>query len=229
MKLLAAFDHLFFPRICPGCGSDALQKEEMICPRCFDGLPFTQFHLIRDNKTEKTFYGRVGISFGMSLLYFSKNSIVQNLMHELKYKGNLDLGIFLGKMMGRALKKGKCFDDVDFVVPLPLSEKKKKRRGYNQAELLCDGIAEVIQKPVHVNKVLRTIDTATQTKKHRGERWRNVEGIFSVADPRLFENKHLLLVDDVLTTGATLEACATLILQSDNARVSIATLAIATK
>lgn len=229
MGFLSGFVNLFYPHLCPGCGDDSMSEKELICFQCRSELPYTQFHLNRGNKTESVFYGRVNIAYGMSLLYFSKSMVVQNLLHEIKYRGNQPLGIFLGRMMGRAIEEADCFGDIDYIVPLPLSEKKKKQRGYNQSELLCRGIAEITGKPVSTNHVVRAVHTSTQTRKHRRERWHNVEGIFELTDPASFENKHILLVDDVITTGATLESCAQTILQATTARVSIATLAYATK
>jgi ComF family protein len=189
----------------------------------------THYNIKRNNKAEKIFYGRVDISFAMSLLYFSNVSVVQNLIHELKYNGRKDVGILLGKMMGRAIGDSDCFNDIDYIVPLPLSKRKKLIRGYNQSELLCDGISKIVQKPVLIDKVIRSIDTASQTRKHRKERWQNVEKIFVAPDKTFFDDKHILLVDDVLTTGATLEACASVILEAYQTRVSIATLAITTR
>ncbi len=229
MGILSGLFNLVYPHLCPGCGDDNLSDKEIICFQCRMDLPYTEYHLHRDNKTEKVFYGRARISYGTSLLYFSKSMMVQNLLHEIKYRGHKELGIFMGKLMGRSIVESDCFDDLDFLVPLPLSEKKTKQRGYNQSELLCTGIAEIIQKPVSVDNVIRSIHTSTQTKKHRRERWQNVEGIFELVRPSEFENKHILLVDDVVTTGATLESCANEILRVSGVRVSIATLAIATK
>ncbi len=178
MNFLSAFSHLFFPRTCLGCGSDAISGNELICYSCYSELPMTHYNIKRNNKAEKIFYGRVDISFAMSLLYFSNVSVVQNLIHELKYNGRKDVGILLGKMMGRAIGDSDCFNDIDYIVPLPLSKRKKLIRGYNQSELLCDGISKIVQKPVLIDKVIRSIDTASQTRKHRKERWQNVEKIF---------------------------------------------------
>lgn len=206
-----------------------MADHEVICFQCRMELPFTGYHRYRDNKTEKVFYGRAGIAYGMSLLYFSKSMMIQNLLHEIKYRGHQKLGVFMGQLMGRAVAEAECFNDLDVLVPLPLSDKKKRQRGYNQSDLLCNGISDVIHKPVSADNVIRPVHTSTQTNKHRRERWQNVEGIFEVTRPSEFENKHILLVDDVITTGATLESCANELLHVDGVRVSIATLAIVTK
>lgn len=220
--------HLFFPHICPGCGSDVLQTDETICFTCFNQLPFTRFENIPNNKTERIFHGRIGISCATSLLYFTKDSIVQQLMHALKYDGNQQVGLYLGRSMGKTLQASTRFQQIDMIIPLPLFKEKEKKRGYNQSAVLCEGIGLETGLSIITDNVKRTIHTETQTKKHRRERWQNVEGIFEASDRDSLQGKNILLVDDVVTTGATLEACATAILQIPGAKVSIATLAIAT-
>jgi ComF family protein len=145
-------------------------------------------------------------------------------MHQLKYRGNKEVGLYLGRLMGFALNDSNRFRYVDALVPLPLFPSKERKRGYNQAAVLCEGIAEAMQKPVLNNVVVRTLHTESQTKKNRIERWLNMEGRFDVTKPDLIEGKHLLLVDDVVTTGATLEACGSALLQVPDVKVSLATL-----
>ncbi len=227
-KLFSGLVHLFFPHICPGCGSDTLQNDELICFRCFTELPFTKFESIRNNKTERIFYGRTNVQNAMSLLYFSKDSIVQHLLHALKYNGDKELGNYLGRLMGKAIRNSSAFLNIDLLVPLPLFKEKEKKRGYNQSVILCEGMAIESGIPVAAaGSVIRTIHTETQTKKHRRERWQNVEGIFDIRNKEEFAGKNLLLVDDVITTGATLEACSSVLLEIPNVSVSVATLAIA--
>ncbi len=175
------------------------------------------------------FWGRIAIAAGTSEFYFSKRSIVQNLIHELKYKGNRKAGIYLGNLMGNGLLKSNRFLDVDLLVPLPLFAKKEFKRGYNQAMVLCEGIAEVMNLSILNKNVIRIVHTETQTKKGRTERWENVEKSFTVKDPAALAGKHILLIDDVITTGATMEACGAEILKANNTRLSIATLAFATR
>ena len=180
-----------------------------------------------NNPLEKKFWGRLSLTSATSELYFSKNSIVQNMIHEFKYRGNKKAGHYFGNLIGRNLLNSNRFN-VDVIVPLPLFIRKEKMRGFNQAEILCNGIAEILNKPVIEKNVTRKIFTESQTKKHRTERWKNVEGIFYINDPKNLEGKHILLVDDVITTGATLEACGSEILKIAGTTLSVAALAMAT-
>jgi ComF family protein len=220
--------HLFFPHVCAGCGSDLPNKESHLCLRCLHDLPFTNFEKYINNPVEKIFRGRLPLIAGCASLYFNKDSIVQQLMHELKYKGNKELGWQLGNIMGKALKEtGRISPDV--LIPLPLFPRKQKQRGYNQSMLLCQGMAEVLNLPIIDKAVIRPHHTETQTRKGRIERWQNMEGKFLLRDPLLIKNKHLLLIDDVITTGATIESCGEEILKVEGTSLSIASLCIAIK
>lgn len=163
----------------------------------------------------------------MSEFYFTKGTLIQNLVHQFKYNGNTEIGRYLGAMMGNTLLSNKRFEKIDGLVPLPLFAEKEFKRGYNQATVLCMGISEVTNLPVLKNHVIRKRFTETQTKKHRAERWDNVASSFQVSNPGELSNRHILLVDDVITTGATLEACGAEILKIEGTRLSIATLAYA--
>lgn len=222
------FFHLLYPHICIGCGSDVIDHENFLCLHCIQDLPHTNFAMHANNPLEKKFWGRLALSSATSEFYFSKRTITQNIVHEIKYNGNKNAGRYFGNLIGKSLLNSNRFN-IDVIIPLPLFEKKEKMRGYNQSEILCNGIAEIINKPVIKNNVTRKVFTETQTKKHRTERWKNVENTFHVIDPQVLEGKHILLVDDVVTTGATLEACGTEILKIKNILLSAATLAMATE
>jgi ComF family protein len=216
--------HIVFPHVCSGCGSDLLNRESMICIHCLSKMPATNFHLFPNNPVEKIFWGRIPLVSATAQYYFSKNSLMQYLMHQFKYKGNKELGRQLGYFMGNDLLQSKRFNNVDALVPLPLFASRQKRRGYNQAAVLCEGIAGIMNLPVYTDVIIRPAYTETQTKKGRVERWENIEGKFQVADPEKIQGKYLLLIDDVITTGATLEACAKELLDAASVKLSIAAL-----
>lgn len=205
-----------------------IDNDHFICLQCINDLPDTHFAMHADNPVEKIFWGRIPLVAAMTEFYFSKGSIIQNLIHEFKYRGNQNLALYLGKLMGESLLNSNRFP-VDAIIPLPLFEKKEKKRGYNQAEVLSSGISQIMKVPVINKNLVRILPTETQTKKGRTERWENVEKTFSVTQPQPLEGKHLLLVDDVITTGATLEACTSEILKIKDVKISIAALAMATK
>ncbi|NOT91500.1 ComF family protein [Ferruginibacter sp.] len=221
--------HLFYPHVCTGCGSDLLQEDNQLCLHCINELPHTNFAQHNNNPVEKIFWGRIPITAAHSEFYFSKESLLQHLIHQLKYKNNTDIGFYMGEMMGKTLLTSGRFNHIDYLVPLPLYPDKERKRGYNQAAIICNGMSEVMNVPVLNGNVIRQRFTETQTRKHRTERWENVEGSFVVKDPIVLKGKSILLVDDVITTGATLEACGTMLLQTDDLKLYIATLAHAAK
>lgn len=196
--------------------------------RCMDGIPVTDYEWFRDNPVEKIFHGRLPLQAATAQFYFTKESLMQHLMHQFKYKGNKELGLQLGRIMGTQLDRCRRFP-VDALIPLPLFPAKEKRRGYNQATVLCEGMAEVMQIPVLTKAVMRPQHTETQTKKGRIERWMNMEGKFVLNDPGSVKNKRLLLVDDVITTGATLEACGNELLKAGDVELYVATLCMASR
>ena len=219
------FSHLLYPHNCEGCGTDVLNDDGFLCAKCLHGLPETGFINTPGNPVEKSFYGRLKIEHAAASYYFTKDGLLQHLISLLKYKQHKEMGIFLGKLIGHQLLASNRFNSVEALLPLPLNERKEQKRGYNQAQLICDGIAEVWQKPVLSNAVVRTVFTQSQTNKNRIDRWQNMEGVFSVAHANQLANKHILLVDDITTTGATLEACGNKILQVPNTKLSILTVA----
>ena len=222
---LEDFLHLFFPHNCLGCGTDVLNNEDALCAYCLTQLPETGFLATPGNAVEKIFYGRLPVQHAGSAFYFNKDSLLQHLIIQLKYRANKTAGMYLGKILGNIICNAKRFDDIDIIVPLPLNEKKLFKRGYNQTLLLAKGIAEVWQKPVVENAVERIQFTETQTHKNRITRWQTMEGVFKLVNESALKNKHVLLIDDIVTTGATLESCGNAILQAENIQLSICTLA----
>jgi ComF family protein len=218
---------LVYPLQCVGCGNDAITKEELLCIDCLLNLPETNFAKTADNFVEKIFYGRIPVEAATSLYFFNKDSLLQHLIHQLKYKGNQDIGTYFGKIMGRRLAASSRFKAIDFVTPIPLSKKRIAKRGYNQALSVCNGIASVLNIPVLDNLTIRQKDNETQTQKNRLERWENMQNTFQVKDKTLIAGKNILLIDDVVTTGATLEACGEVILTTPNTKLFIATVAVA--
>ena len=228
-NIFAGTLHLFYPHVCTGCGSDLLDDNNLLCLSCMHELPHTHFASYAGNPVEKYFWGRLPLQAAHSEFYFSKGTLIQQLIHELKYKNNTQIGEYLGWLTGKSLLNSNRFNSIDALIPLPLNAAKEHKRGYNQAAIICNGLSAIMNIPVITGNVVRQHYTDTQTRKHRTERWKNVAGSFMVTNPSAIEGKHLLLVDDVVTTGATLEACGQVMLQQANIRLSIATLAHAEK
>ena len=218
---------LIYPNVCVACGSHLPKGGRYLCTRCLYQLPRTNFHHEKDNPVEKLFWGRVNINRASSMFHYTKGSKFPRIIHIIKYQGQKELGYEMGKLYGRELTKSP-FRDADVVVPVPLHAAKKSKRGYNQSEWIGKGLAETFQKPMKPGVLFRAVNTKTQTKRHRFERWENVENIFKLRSIDVFRNKHVLLVDDVITTGATLESCAHTLLKCSNTSVSILTLAYST-
>ena len=227
MTYLDDFISLFYPRLCAGCATSLVRGEEVLCLNCLGDLPRTNYHLYNENPVSQIFEGRVNITLATSFCRFDKGGRLQHLLHELKYKGNCEVGQKMGILFGYDLIQSALFKDIDAIIPVPLHPKKEKKRGYNQSVEICKGLSESMNRPIITGNLLRTIHTASQTRKGRFERWENVSGIFNVKNDAELIGKHLLLVDDVVTTGATLEACCEPLLQIPGVRVSIATLASA--
>ena len=227
VSFIDPFFRLFFPRLCKGCGSDAVGRDQLLCLSCLDRLPFTRFHFHANNPVEKIFWGRLPLLHATAHLFFTKGSVLQHLLHQLKYKGQRDIGRYFGRSMGEAFQASARFCSIEGLVPLPLFAAREHRRGYNQAAIICEGISEVMKVPVMRDVVSRTVATASQTHKTRMERWENMNGKFFLRQADSIAHKHILLVDDVVTTGATLEACGKELVQAEGIRLSIATLAYA--
>lgn len=223
-----SFWSLLFPRCCVVCGSPLSRGEECLCTCCNINLPRTGFHLRKDNPVECLFWGRIpGLKRASSFLFYRKGSDFRRILHMLKYGGYKELGEVMGRYMSAELSSGEFFDGVDMIIPVPLHRKKQKLRGYNQSEWIARGIASVTGIPLCAECMIREKNTETQTRKSTFERWENVEEIFRLCDTVHFEGKHVLLVDDVLTTGATTVACASAFARVSGIRISVLTLAVA--
>ncbi|MFA5416982.1 MAG: ComF family protein [Bacteroidales bacterium] len=218
---------LVFPNLCAACGQPLVRNEKVICIACSYNLPRTDFHRFDDNPVSRIFWGRVNLHSATSFLYFNKGGKVQHLIHQLKYKGNKEVGLHLGAMLGTDLKSDGLMKDIEVIIPVPLHPKKQHLRGYNQSDQIAKGISEAMAIPYSIHNLIRNTFTESQTKKSRYSRWQNVSGKFTVLFPHKLEGKHVLLVDDVLTTGATLEACAQELAGVSGIKISVATLAYA--
>ncbi len=218
---------LFFPTLCITCGERLITQEKYLCFKCWHDVPRTHFHHEPENKVAQLFWGRVQIENATSFFAYRKGSNYQQLIHFIKYRGMKDLGYESGKKLGYELQESEDFLSADLVVPVPLHPKKERKRGYNQCSYIARGVADVLGKPLSEGNLHRKVFTSTQTQKNRFERWQNVEGIFGLNNPGEYKGKHVLLIDDVVTTGSTLEACAWQLLQIEGVKVSIATLAFA--
>lgn len=226
---LQDFFSLLYPKLCSSCGQSLGKGEDVLCTYCNYYLPKTKFHLERNNSVEKHFWGRAEIFRASSQFYFQKGSRIQHLIHQLKYKGKTEIGVKLGKMYGNELRESNDYDNVDVILPVPLHKSKEMQRGYNQVDLFCNGLSDSMGVPWLKNTLYRTKATETQTHKTRFERWENVGTVFQIRDTEKLEGRHVLLTDDVITTGSTLEACANIILSIAGTTVSIATIACAMK
>lgn len=226
--MIKDFINLLMPDLCPVCGSVLLNNERIICTNCLYELPRTRHLSFSDNQVARLFWGRIYVENATALFQYQKGSRFQSLIHELKYRNRQDIGKELGRLLGIELA-GSPYTSADMILPVPLHRKKYKQRGYNQCHPIAEGLSESLRIPWHSDHLIRPSTSLSQTVGSRLERWSNVDGIFEVKDPGKISGKHIILVDDVVTTGATLDACATSLLSHDKVRVSVATLAVALK
>jgi ComF family protein len=219
--------NLFFPKVCYACNNHLNDNENDICISCRHSLPVTNFHFNNDDTVLKTFYGRVKVENETALLRFEKKGIVQNLIHSLKYRGNENIGALLGNWLGGELSTIDAYKNIDIVIPVPLHQKKLKKRGYNQVAKFGKQIAEALNAEYKDDILLKVTNTESQTLKTRLFRWNDNEELFMLKNAKSIENKHILLVDDLITTGATMEACISVINHVPSTKISVASMAIA--
>jgi ComF family protein len=221
------FISLLFPRLCYACGNHLTRSENLICIECYIMIPRTGYHLQPDNPVEKLFWGRCRIEKAAAFSFYNRGSRIRNLIHNLKYKGIRDVGYELGRIYGQSLNGSDFIRDIDLIIPVPLHASKKRARGFNQSDLICQGMSEATGIPADTESLSRVSVSATQTKKSRYDRWTNVEGIFSVTGSEALRGRHVLLIDDVITTGSTIESCTYELLKTEGVKVSVAALAVA--
>ncbi len=219
--------HLFYPRLCEGCNKPLVLGEEVLCISCSLEIPETNYHHIEDNETALRFAGRIPFINATTFAWFNNDSLIQHLVHGLKYRNKKETGIYLGRRFGERLKETDWWKEIDIIVPVPLHREKQAKRGYNQSLLIAQGLSEALHIPADAHILERLRDTESQTHKTRVERLRNMEEAFTINNNRHLKGKHILICDDVLTTGATLEACALALMKIEGIKISVATIGIA--
>lgn len=224
---IQSFVDLLLPRSCLACSGLLTDSEEQLCTYCLGLLPSVDYHLYADNPMAQKFYGKVSIRMASALFSFSKKSALQQLLHQIKYKDQPAVAETLGRYYGQLLKEKNCYTYIEAILPVPLHPERQAERGYNQSACLASGLAEGLGKPHHPHWLRRVVNTSTQTNKGRVARWENVANAFVLASQRAVKGKHILLIDDLVTTGATLEAAALTLQEAQVASTSILTLAVA--
>jgi ComF family protein len=227
MNFLRYFNYLIYPNVCRSCSEILNNSERIVCIKCIYNLPYTFFEKEIENEVYKLFLGRVPIEFASALCLFSPTGTIRDLLHQLKYGGQSEIGIKLGNILGKSLMESKYFTKPDVIIPVPMHPKKLKKRGYNQAEMIAIGVSEILNVEIQTEGLLKILNTKTQTKKSKFDRWINVERSFDSSKDVVITNKNILLIDDVVTTGATLEACSSSLHKMGNNKISLATLAYA--
>lgn len=227
--MLSDFISLIYPRNCVACGNSLFKHEDQICNYCYLNLPKSNFHLLQKNPVETLFYGRTPIAFASSFYVFHKKGNIQKILHSIKYKSNKELASLVGEWYAKDLQSHEALKDATAIIPVPLHSKKLKQRGYNQSEEFAKGLAKGLQINLDITSLKRNEYTSTQTKKSKYERWENVEDVFEITNKDVLKNKHVIIVDDVITTGATIEACCTKLQEVEGIKISVLSIAYADK
>jgi ComF family protein len=217
--------NVLFPVFCNGCSNLLLKNENVICTKCIHNLPLTHHHNIKETEIEKVFYGLIPFEFGASMLYFNKKGISQNLIHNLKYRNRQEIGTFLGNLYATELIHLETFKEIDYIIPVPLHKKRFHERGYNQVTTFCKSIENKLTIPILDDVLVKKHYLKSVTDKSKEGRLTHNKNVFSIENQDKIEGKHILIIDDVFTTGATIEACAKEILKIKNTKISILTMA----
>lgn len=225
--MLKSIVNLFFPKVCYACHNLLNDNEDTICMDCRHDLPITNFHFDNNDSVAKALYGRAKIENGTALFRFEKKGNVQRLIHNLKYKDHEHIGFVLGNWLGGELKTLESYKNIDAVIPVPLHKNKLRKRGYNQVALFGQQVAKALNADYLDDVLVKVTNTKSQVNKKRLARWTNSDELFTLKNMEAIDNKHILVVDDIITTGATLEACISILNQAKNIKISIATMAIA--
>lgn len=216
---------LFYPKVCLNCENQLNKHEKVLCVACRFDLPLTNFSAQKENILEQVFYGRVPIEYGTALFYYQRKGVIKNLIHALKYNKKQEVGTVLGEWLGKEMKASARCPTFDFIVPVPMHKNKLKRRGYNQVTKFGKALSKILNTPYHDTVLLRKLDSNTQTAKSRIDRFENLKEKFYTSTNETFKDKHILLIDDVITTGATIEACVIKLLEAKGIKISIAAMA----
>lgn len=228
-QLWSGLLQLIYPELCVACGNDLPYSSTCFCLRCKSRLSVSDMYKCRENEFVQRLWGRIPLEAGAAAYYFTQGSPIRHAIHHLKYRNKPEIGLMLGREFGRKLKEAEGFQTTDLIIPVPLHPKRERLRGYNQSTMFAQGLAEAMDKPLVTGVLVRNTHTKTQTQKKRMERFQNVDAMFSLRNQPVLKGKHILLADDVLTTGATLEICGQTLLQAENTRISCATIAIAAR